>query len=241
MAQWVLIPCLDRLRFEFNLIAPDRAKGADGSVGDLAHQEHTSDHNPDETGAVPIHDADKTNEVHAIDITTDLRTPGLTLEQVVQFILSRCRAGTEDRLRYMIFNRRIWKADNDWRQEAYTGTADPHTGHAHFSGSYVTAREADTSTWHLEDIPVALTTSDKTWLAAEIDKAATNAAARVWATQLQRPGEAAGKTTSAGAYQSYNDKVNKDTANAAGDHVITVLGPMLEELVAAIVPPAEPV
>lgn len=163
MADWVLIPCLVRLRDEFNTIAPDRAKGADGSVGDLAHQERTSDHNPDETGSVPIHDADHVNEVHALDITTDLREPGLTLEQVVQFLLARCRSGAEKRLRYIIFNRRIWRADNGWRQEMYTGTGDPHTGHAHFSASYDSKREADTSPWHLEDL-VALSDGDKQWL-----------------------------------------------------------------------------
>lgn len=168
MADWVLIPCLVRLRDEFNTIAPDRAKGADGSVGDLAHQERTSDHNPDETGSVPIHDADHVNEVHALDITTDLREPGLTLEQVVQFLLARCRSGAEKRLRYIIFNRRIWRADNGWRQEGYTGTADPHTGHAHFSGSYDSKLEASTASWHLEDL-VALSLDDKKWIASLLD------------------------------------------------------------------------
>jgi hypothetical protein len=160
-ADWILIPSLVQLRAEFNAIAPGRSHVSDGSIGDAAHQAETSDHNPDETGAVPIHDADHLNEVHAIDVTTDLgEASGLTMERVVQFLLTRCRSGAETRLRYAIFNRRIWEADNDWRQKAYT-LADPHTGHAHFSASYTTSKEASTASWHLGDIPVALTADDK--------------------------------------------------------------------------------
>lgn len=167
MTTWILIPCLVQLRDEFNLIAPARARGADGSIGDQAHADRVSDHNPDETGAVPIHDADHVNEVHALDITTDLREPGLSMEMVVQHLLARCRSGAERRLRYIIFNRRIWHVDEGWRQQTHTGD-DPHTGHAHFSASYDSAREASTASWHLEEIPVALTADDKKWLAAEV-------------------------------------------------------------------------
>jgi len=164
---WFTVACLMRLRDEINALAPNRAKGADGTVGDLAHQEHTSDHNPDETGAVPIHDADRLNEVHALDITTELNEPGLTLDMIVQFILARCRSGAERRLRYIIWQRKIYHVDNDFEPRDYD-LDDPHTGHAHFSASYDSAREADASTWHLEEIPVALTPADKTWFASTI-------------------------------------------------------------------------
>jgi hypothetical protein len=167
MAGWILIGCLRELFAEFDRIAPDRDHASDGSIGDTAHQNEVSDHNPDETGSVPIHDADRINEVHAIDVDDDLREPGLTMETVVQFLLRRCRSGAETRLRYIIYNRRIWRADNGWRQSAYAGPS-PHTEHAHFSASYDTAKEADTASWHLEDIPVALTTDDKKWIAAQI-------------------------------------------------------------------------
>lgn len=151
MSAWILIPCLIKLRSEFDLIAPGRDHSSDGSIGDTAHQNEVSDHNPDETGSVPIHDADSVNEVHAIDVDTDFRTPGLTMEDVVQFLLARCRSGAEKRLRYIIYNRRIWEASNDWKQRAYTGSS-PHVEHAHFSATYVTSREADTSPWHLEEL-----------------------------------------------------------------------------------------
>jgi hypothetical protein len=177
MASWILVPCLAQLRDEFNLVAPGRAKGADGSIGDTAHAGGgVSDHLPDEDfSKLRGKDADSRNEVHALDITTDLRTPGLTLEMVVQHLLARCRSGAERRLRYIIFNRRIWHVDEGWRQQTYTGTSDPHTGHAHFSASYDTAREASTASWHLEDIPVALTDEDRQWVATEIREAIADA------------------------------------------------------------------
>jgi len=161
MTAAVLIPCGVRLRSDFNLIAPGRDKASDGWIGDTAHQQETSDHNPDETGSVPVHDADKVNEVHAVDVDDDLRQPDLTMEDVVQFLLGRCRSGEERRLRYIIFNRRIWEASNGWRQRTYTG-ASPHTEHAHFSFSYETALEADTRPWLEGLMDMALT-------AAEID------------------------------------------------------------------------
>jgi hypothetical protein len=167
IADWILVPCLVRLRSEFNQLAPNRDHASDGSIGDSAHQNEVSDHNPDETGSVPIHDADHINEVHAIDVDTDFRVPGLTMEKVVQFLLGRCRSGAEKRLRYIIYNRRIWEASNEWRQRAYTGSS-PHTEHAHFSASYDTSREASTASWHLEDIPVALTADDKKWISSQI-------------------------------------------------------------------------
>ena len=179
MADWILVPCLVQLRAELNEIAPERDKGSDGTIGDRAHQQSISDHNDDEVGRVPIRDADSKHEVHAYDADDDLRTPNLTMEMVVQHILGRCRSGAEKRLRYIIYNRRIWEASNSWRQRTYTG-ASPHTEHAHFSSSYETKHEASTASWRLEDIPVALTDSDKNWLAAKIDEAATHAAERVW-------------------------------------------------------------
>lgn len=163
LADWILIPCLRALFMEFDRIAPRRDKASDGSIGDLAHQQEVSDHNPDETGSVPIHDADKVNEVHAIDVDDDLNESDLTMEKVVQFLLGRCRSGLEKRLRYIIYNRRIWSASSGWVQKTYTG-ASAHTEHAHFSASYETALEASTASWHLEDIPVAMTAADKTWV-----------------------------------------------------------------------------
>lgn len=186
MASWVLVPCLGQLRTELNRLAPNRDKSSDGTIGDAAHQDRVSDHNDDEVGKVPIRDADSKHEVHAYDADKDLREPNLSMEMVVQHILTRCRTGKEKRLRYIIYNRRIWEASNKWKERKYTDS-NAHTEHAHFSSSYETALEASTASWYLEDIPVALTDADKKWIADQINaaavKAATDAAAQVWATE----------------------------------------------------------
>lgn len=170
MVTWILVPSLVTLRSEFNAIAPARDKSSDGAVGDLAHQQNSSDHNPDETGNVPIRDTDKTNEVHAIDVDRDLRTPGVTMEDVVQFLLKRCRSKQETRLRYIIFNKRIWSASQGWRTQDYHG-ANPHDHHAHFSGSYSTGQEYDTSSWELEEEFVAIDYDKiRTIVREEVDK-----------------------------------------------------------------------
>lgn len=169
MATWILVPCLGQLRTELNRLAPNRDKDSDGTIGDDAHQSRVSDHNDDEVGNVPIIDADDKHEVHAVDLDDDLREPGLTMEMVVQHVITRCRSGAERRLRYVIYNRRIWEQSNDWRQRTYSGD-NPHTQHAHFSSSYETKLEASTASWRLEDIPVALTESDKDWLEATITR-----------------------------------------------------------------------
>lgn len=179
----VLVPCLVQLRTDVNDIAPGRDKTSDGWIGDRAHQDRVSDHNDDEVGRVPIRDADNKHEVHALDLDVNLRTPGLTMEAIVQHIVGRCRTGTERRLRYVIYDRRIWEASNGWRQRAYSGD-NPHDQHAHFSASYDAWHEANTASWRLEEIPVALTDADKKWLADQIDKAASTAAERVWSTRI---------------------------------------------------------
>jgi hypothetical protein len=160
MADWVLIPCLKALFTEFDRIAPARDDASDGSIGNAAHEAEVSDHNPDETGSVPIHDADHLNEVHAIDVDNNLNESDLTMEKVVQFLLGR----------------RIWSASSGWVQKTYTGPS-AHTEHAHFSASYTTSLEASTASWHLEDIPVALTSADKTWISQQITAAVAKVAA----------------------------------------------------------------
>lgn len=207
MAAWVLVPCLVRLRAEFNQIAPARDRTSDGSIGDQAHAGRVSSHNPDETGAVPVRDADHLNEVHAIDVDVDLRTPGLTMEKVVQHLVARHRAGLEDRLRNIIFNGRIWAASSGWRQQAYAG-ANRHDKHAHFEASYATAAETDTHSWHLEEIPVALTADDKEWIAdavggelkawAKLDPIASIFARTGWMANVALP-RLAGQLADAGA------------------------------------------
>lgn len=134
-----LVPCLVTLRDEFNKIAPNRSKESDGWIGDAAHQNRTSDHNPDKNG-----------NVHAIDVDKDLNAE-FTMEDCVQYLLKECRKSGETgldrgRFTYIIYNRRIWEADNNWRERPYTGS-NLHKEHAHFSSEYNDSYTNDTRSY----------------------------------------------------------------------------------------------
>lgn len=144
---WTLVPCLVALKAEFNEISPGRDKESDGSIGDLAHQQGSSDHSPDDTPGIrtPGSDADHDPEVHAIDVDKDLRSP-ISMEQCVQAIVLRHRRGQDDRLQNVIFDARIWSRSWGWTARVYTG-ANAHRKHAHFSARYTSAEERDVSPW----------------------------------------------------------------------------------------------
>lgn len=156
MSAWILTPALVALRAEFNLLAPNRDRGADGSIGDTAHTS-SSDHTPDEDSRVlRDHDADGKNEVHALDVDSSGPWPG-TGSQHDRFhaIVMRIIAGEREkwrsetdmcRLNYVIWDRHIYDKDNDFRPVKYT-RPDPHTNHAHFSGRYEARAESDTRLW----------------------------------------------------------------------------------------------
>jgi hypothetical protein len=161
MPDWFLVPCLVQLRTEFNTLSPDRDKGADGSIGDTAHQaESTSDHNPDALGRVLAVDIDSTGPWPA------------DFDALVKYIVGRQRSGADNRLQYVIWNRRIASRSTNWAWATYTGTADPHTGHAHFSARHDHTGNTSGSSWGLtEEFDVALTPDD-------IGKIATDALAK---------------------------------------------------------------
>lgn len=178
-----LVPCLDALRGEFNRNFPQRDKSSDGWIGDTAHQANpSSDHNPDSRGIV-----------HAIDVDEDLRAPGASLSECVAEVVRRHRSGADNRLTYVIYERTIWSASNDWRPRDYTGS-NPHDKHAHFSASYVRARENSRAPFGVEDI---VTQADIDEIVSRvvaqlkplIDKAATpqEAADAVWDELFTNP------------------------------------------------------
>jgi hypothetical protein len=170
---WVLTKGLQNLRNQVNEAFPDRDKDSDGTIGDLAHMGRTSGHNADDTsGSKPEWDGDPddTAEVRAWDMDVNLNAPPATAQQVVDHI--RHLPGVSAVLRYMIYNRRIYKASNGWYPEAYDGPS-PHTEHIHFSGAYSQAADNNTSfDYRLEEIPVALTAADKAWIEGRLDQRA---------------------------------------------------------------------
>lgn len=148
VAEWELIDSAESLRTEFNVLAPDRDKSSDGSIGDSDHASSSSDHNPDETGATPFEDADNINEVHAIDVTAKLNKPGWTMQKAVDIIVDRHANGRDNRLQNVIYNGYIWSASWEWTKRKYTGK-NQHKLHAHFGFKYTTAQERNTSSWGL--------------------------------------------------------------------------------------------
>jgi len=207
MASWILVPCLVTLRSEFNTLAPNRDKASDGSIGDQSHASNSSDHNPDETGNTPYEDADSKNEVHAIDVDSDLRKSGWDMNRCLEVIITRHREGRDDRLQNVIYNRRIWSASWGWTARTYTGSS-PHTEHAHFSARYTTAQESDTRPWGLLEEDV--TKSEFTAWMTEWAKSAAGKQALALAVLTYSPGaDANGKIKPGGVpnYGSNNKEV----------------------------------
>lgn len=141
MASWVIVPALEDLRLQLNAIAPNRDKKSDGGIGDTSHAAGRSSHNPDETGNPEWNgDPDNKPEVRARDFDKDLKHPTISAERVVQHLLKYARNGTFWWLRYIIFNKRIWRKSNGWRQERYTGV-NAHTEHFHVNNDFTQAAD----------------------------------------------------------------------------------------------------
>lgn len=199
-----LAPCLVVLRNEFNLENPNRDKGSDGWIGDAAHQDEVSDHNPDSKGRVLALDVDATGPWPT----------GLTLDDYVNFIVDAHQAGDDNRLEYAIRNRKIYERSNGYQARNYTGK-DPHTGHAHFSARHDFTGFDNKGEWFM------LSGTDRAFITTTIRTEVAKVAEDVWEFGLQRPGEKTGTLTTAGAYQRYTDVVT----DAAANKVIEALKP----------------
>lgn len=133
MSSWSVTRALDALFDSFDEAFPERDHGTDGSIGDEAHQDHTSGHNPDDTSGSKSEytDSDSKAEVRAIDVDADLRCSGVSMQDVVDAIIAE--PDDRRRLAYIIFDENIYSASNGFERADYDGD-NPHTAHAHFSG-----------------------------------------------------------------------------------------------------------
>lgn len=117
MTNWWTSAALESLRDEVNARWPGRSKASDGTIGDAAHQDRTSDHNPRPDG-----------EVTALDITC----AGIDHVWLANYLAQLGSAG-DRRVKYVIHDRQISNpsiSGGKWRM--YTG-ADPHDKHVHLS------------------------------------------------------------------------------------------------------------
>lgn len=107
-------------------LRPNRSKASDGTIGDKAHRNRVSDHNPDRRGVV-----------HAADLTHD-PAHGMDAHGWAKWLADR----RDPRVKYIISNRRIWEPGYGW---AGYGGSNPHDKHVHVS--VITRLENDTSPW----------------------------------------------------------------------------------------------
>lgn len=138
MAEPRIAKSLGRLREQVQQLFPDAPKSEFGWIGDQAHRNRTSDHNPDSLGIV-----------RALDIP---HMPGIGLDtyELAAHFRDLGNAGNEPRIRYIISNRRIWNPAISKAWRAYNG-ANAHDQHVHVS--VVGGNSADDARdWDLGDL-----------------------------------------------------------------------------------------
>lgn len=134
---WKLAAALITMEAQVNAKFPKRAKGSDGSIGDLAHAARTSDHNV------------RNGYCHALDLTHDPAS-GFDSYKFADHLLKV----QDPRLKYVISNGRIGSgpagpSPGVWRE--YTG-ANAHAHHVHISTNDL--GEKDAKQWNIGTAPV---------------------------------------------------------------------------------------
>lgn len=136
---WYLNPALTTMRNEVNARYPSRDQGSDGTIGDEAHQNTSSDHNPDGDGSVD-----------AWDMDVEVNGAGRPYAADVEFLKARFEAHPASR--YWIHNDQIASRSDGWtrRSYAYAGEGrNRHTQHVHWN----TREEYEDSTapWGIQE------------------------------------------------------------------------------------------
>lgn len=246
MSGWVAVADLLDLRGEFNDLGPARDKGADGLVGDAAHQAESSDHNPDDTpgSRTPHTDSDSIPEVHALDV--DSSGPwlnGATMDKAFAVVMSTMRLlGPAAPLAYAIWNRKIYY-NPTFLANPYDGD-DPHTNHAHFSSRYGSGSgssnpENYTGSWGIREAFLMLSPEDKAWFISQTTEIVDRSVGGVF---KQLPGDAAYPGRTAGTILLDLEKLRdvlvgdlKGTANAVNSGAYAEGSP-LHNIVDAVEP-----
>jgi hypothetical protein len=140
-----IAPAASSLLAQATALWPNRNRASDGTLGDPAHAARASDHNPDSRGIV-----------HAADLTHDPANGcdnNANAEQVKN----------DPRVKYVIWNRRIWNPSISRTWRPYTGS-NPHDHHMHVS-VLSGPLENDTRPWFNEGED-AMTADDRAYVDA---------------------------------------------------------------------------
>lgn len=211
----MLTPGMKNLGNQFNKRWPRRDGASDGAIGNYAHTQEKSGHNPDDTSAHNAEwdgDSDNKPEIRAIDVDNDLNDPDVSFQMVIDHM--RKLPGLDKVIRYMIYNRKIYRAP-DFNPETYNG-ASAHTEHGHFSGAYSESADQNNKfDYKFDELGDDMPTADEV-------------AQKVWAYPMKDP--ANGVMKNAAAFQMYNDVVNINAANL----VINALKPALTTLLSKV-------
>lgn len=146
MVAWRVAKSLNTILTQVNAMAPERSKVTDGTIGDEAHQDRTSDHNP------WVEDPPGPNVVTARDITHD---PGEGCD--VGLIFEAIRLSEDGRVKYAIFNGELFSSYPAHGFQPYTwrpysnAVAMPHDGHGHLSVQPDKDKYDDTDPWDIGD------------------------------------------------------------------------------------------
>ena len=133
-----LAPCLVTLRREINLAFSHRDKSSDGWIGDPAHAQRVSDHNPTSTSNPP-------GCVDAIDVDVDDGDPTKDLRTMLIK-----RAIAHPSTHYVISNGIIYNRDYGFRPRVYKGT-NGHYHHVHVSILKTASARISTRPWGIRN------------------------------------------------------------------------------------------
>jgi hypothetical protein len=135
---WKLVAGGTVLRDQVNKRWPNRDKASDGSIGDSAHADRVSDHNPDSKGVV-----------HAIDIDEDLRGSKNDnrwfADQLIAY--ARTKRPASARLKYVVYEDQIASGTYAQQNWVWRDGDYGHTEHMHVS--FTTHGESDPSEFQI--------------------------------------------------------------------------------------------
>ena len=125
-----------QLREQIDDSFPDRDRKSDGWIGDAAHSNRKSDHNPDPSNGI----------VRAIDVDKDFDSRPSTGAYLADQI--RLCAKRDKRIKYVIYSGKIASAKSLWLFRPYSGI-NRHDKHIHIS---FTKKGDENGSWF--DIPM---------------------------------------------------------------------------------------